>query len=121
MNIQTSCPQCSLENIYFDGSMWNCPDCGFEWIAEQSNESLQKDNVSKDEDLVRDSNGQILQAGDHVVVVKELKFKGSAGQIKAGTKVRNIRLQDDGDGHDIAGKIEGLGFVNLKSQFVRKS
>lgn len=71
--------------------------------------------------VIKDANGNILQNGDTVTVIKELRIKGGGGVVKVGTKVKNIRLQDGGDGHDIACKIEGLGAINLKSEFVRKS
>lgn len=121
MNEYNSCPQCQMDNIYFDGTVWNCPDCGFEWVPAVSQNASSLSESTESELVVKDANGQILQAGDHVIVIKELKFKGSSGQIKAGTKVRGIRIQDGGDGHNIAGKIDGIGLVNLKSQFVRKA
>jgi len=70
---------------------------------------------------VRDANGNVLAEGDSVVVIKDLKIKGSSSSVKSGTKVRNIRLADMGDGHNIACKIEGIGAINLKSEFVRKA
>lgn len=70
---------------------------------------------------VRDANGNILADGDSVIVIKDLKIKGSNSVVKGGTKVRNIRLSDAGDGHDISCKIDGLGSINLKSEFVRKA
>lgn len=73
------------------------------------------------EDLaIRDSNGTILNDGDSVIVIKDLKIKGSSSSVKSGTKVRGIRLSDGGDGHNIACKIDGIGAINLKSEFVRK-
>jgi protein PhnA len=70
--------------------------------------------------LIRDAHGQILQSGDSVIVIKDLKIKGSSSVVKGGTKVKNIRLSDGGDGHDIACRIEGFGAMNLKSEFVKK-
>ena len=70
---------------------------------------------------VRDSNGNLLADGDAVIVVKDLKVKGSSSVVKGGTKVRNIRLTDAADGHNIACKIDGIGAMNLKSEFVRKA
>lgn len=70
---------------------------------------------------IRDAHGNVLQDGDSVVVVKELRIKGSSSAVKIGTKVKNIRLQDSDDGHNIACKIEGFGAMNLKSEFVKKA
>jgi protein PhnA len=70
---------------------------------------------------IRDANGNVLVDGDSVTVIKELRIKGSSSVVKVGTKVKNIRLVDGGDGHDIACKIDGLGAINLKSEFVRKA
>lgn len=74
-----------------------------------------------DDGLIRDSNGNVLTDGDSVTVIKELRIKGSSSVVKVGTKVKNIRLVDGGDGHDIACKIDGIGAINLKSEFVRKA
>ena len=109
MSSVPACPQCTLENTYADGALWICADCGFEWTAEESAGSTL---------VVRDSNGNTLQAGDTVTVIKDLKVKGSSLVVKVGTKVKNIRLCD-GD-HDIDCKIDGIGAMKLKSEFVRK-
>ncbi len=78
-------------------------------------------NAEAEDSSVRDANGNVLQDGDSVIVIKDLKIKGSSSAVKGGTKVRNIRLTDGGDGHNIACKIDGLGSINLKSEFVRKA
>ena len=104
-----SCPQCGLENTYADGALWICPDCGHEWGADAAAEQAM---------VVRDSNGNLLAAGDTVVVIKDLKVKGSSIPLKQGTVIRNIRLVD-GD-HDIDCKIDGIGAMKLKSEFVKK-
>lgn len=70
---------------------------------------------------VRDAGGNVLADGDSVIVIKDLKIKGSSSVVEGGTKVRNIRLQDASDGHNIACKIDGIGAMNLKSEFVRKA
>lgn len=88
-----------------------CPECGHEWFA---NESDQAD----DEAVIKDANGNVLQDGDTVTVIKDLKVKGSSSSVKVGTKVKNIRLVD-GD-HDIDCKIDGFGAMKLKSEFVKK-
>jgi len=87
-----------------------CPDCNHEWDPNA---------VEEDDDIVRDANGNVLQSGDTVIVIKDLKLKGSSTVIKGGTKVKNIRLVD-GD-HDIDCKIDGIGAMGLKSEFVKKA
>ncbi len=123
MQDPTHCPKCNSVNIYPDGNLWMCPECSNEWhpstMAQQMNEEVDA-AAAADDGLVRDSNGAVLNDGDSVTVIKELKIKGATSSIKVGTKVRNIRLKDAGDGHDIACKIDGIGSINLKSQFVRK-
>ncbi|AJI56110.1 zinc ribbon domain-containing protein YjdM [Francisella philomiragia] len=103
------CPKCQSEYAYQDGEMLICPECGYEWLP----------NESADEQLVvKDSNGNLLVDGDTVTVIKDLKLKGSSQVIKVGTKVKNIRLVS-GD-HDIDCKVDGFGAMKLKSQFVKK-
>lgn len=115
----SQCPQCQAENIYEYNNLWTCPDCSFEWV-ENTQAPLESPPLeSKTE--IKDSNGQILQAGDSVIVIKDLKIKGSSSTVKGGTKIRNIKLMDTGDGHNISCKIESLGNINLKSEFVRKA
>ena len=118
----THCPKCNSENIYDDGTMWICPECAYEWsslISEASASATVEELV--DDGQIRDANGNVLQDGDSVTVIKELKIKGSSSVVKVGTKVKNIRLVDGHDGHDIACKIDGIGAINLKSEFVRKA
>ena len=105
-----NCPKCESEYTWQDGIMVVCPDCNHEWDPAVETE---------DEDVVRDANGNVLQSGDTVVVIKDLKLKGSSLVIKGGTKVKNIRLVD-GD-HDIDCKIDGIGAMGLKSEFVKKA
>jgi protein PhnA len=120
MENQTQCPKCKSENIYADGNLWICPECSHEWSAFAAKEVLEE--VSEPQDgLIRDANGNVLTDGDSVTVIKELRIKGSSSVVKVGTKVKNIRLVDGGDGHDIACKIDGIGAINLKSEFVRKA
>jgi protein PhnA len=118
MQDPTNCPKCNSENIYNDGNMWVCPECANEWSALAVKVEV-KEEVS--DGLIRDANGVVLNDGDSVIVMKDLKIKGSSSVVKGGTKVRNIRLTDAGDGHDIACKIDGLGSINLKSGFVKKA
>lgn len=118
MNIQNQCPKCSSENIYEDGSLWICPECAHEWSAQ---DVTVEESSETGPAVIKDANGNILQDGDTVIVIKDLKIKGSSSAIKGGTKVKNIRLADAGDGHDIACKIDGFGAMNLKSEYVRKA
>lgn len=118
MQAEKNCPKCNSENIYNDGNLWICPECAHEWSALATKE-IEKEEVQ--DGLTRDANGIVLTNGDSVIVMKDLKIKGSSSVVKGGTKVRNIRLSDGGDGHDIACKIDGLGAINLKSEFVKKA
>jgi len=106
------CPKCSSEYSYEDGNMYICPECGHEWVKGTVMESTDQAHV------VRDANGNLLQDGDTVTVIKGLKIKGSSSVVKVGTKVKNIRLVE-GD-HDIDCKIDGIGAMQLKSEFVKK-
>lgn len=106
-----NCPKCNSEYTYEDGRLYVCPECAYEWTSEVSNEE-------KVEKVFKDANGNILNDGDTVTVIKDLKVKGNSSSIKIGTKVKNIRLID-GD-HDIDCKIDGFGAMQLKSEFVRK-
>lgn len=114
----TGCPQCGSANVYEDGNLWVCPDCAHEWTAE---EAASLAEAAAQSGVVRDANGNVLSDGDTVTVIKDLKIKGSSSVVKVGTKVKNIRLVDGGDGHDISCRIEGFGAMNLKSEFVRKA
>ncbi|MCY1218114.1 hypothetical protein D3C81_1572840 [compost metagenome] len=112
MSALPSCPKCHSEFTYEDGGLYICPECAHEWSAQVAAPAEAEARVH------RDSAGNVLQDGDTVTVIKDLKLKGSAGVIKMGTKVKNIRLVD-GD-HDIDCKIDGFGAMSLKSEFVRK-
>ena len=107
------CPKCNSGYVYEDGAMLACPECGHEWVAGAD------EVVPENEPSVKDANGTVLSDGDAVVVIKDLKIKGSSSVVKVGTKVRNIRLVE-GD-HNIDCKIEGIGAMQLKSEFVRKA
>ena len=108
------CPQCQSEFVYADGPLLICPECAHEWPADAS---LEPEDEAKA--VIKDSVGNVLQDGDSVTVIKDLKLKGSSLVVKVGTKVRNIRLVD-GD-HDIDCRIDGIGQMGLKSEFVRKA
>jgi protein PhnA len=107
-----NCPKCNSEYTYEDGMNFVCPECGHEWNLEAENENNDNQNV------IKDANGNVLNDGDSVTVIKDLKVKGSSSVLKAGTKVKNIRLVD-GD-HNIDCKIDGFGAMSLKSEFVKK-
>lgn len=106
------CPACSSEYTYELGLLLVCPECAHEWEAAPADEtpgSVRKDAV-----------GNVLADGDTVIVTKNLKVKGNPTPIKVGTKVRNIRLVDGVDGHDIDCKVDGFGSMQLKSSVVKK-
>lgn len=113
MNVLPSCPLCHSEYTYEDGVIFVCPECSHEWARDTVEPTLEADRV------IKDANGNLLQDGDTVTVIKELKIKGSSAAVKVGTKVKNIRLVE-GD-HDIDCKIDGIGAMKLKSQFVKKA
>lgn len=106
-----ACPQCGSTFTYEDDAMYVCPECAHEWSTTAA-------ATTDDERVIKDSNGNVLQDGDTVTVIKDLKVKGSSLVVKVGTKVKNIRLVD-GD-HDIDCKIDGIGAMKLKSEFVKK-
>ncbi|MGC9541286.1 zinc ribbon domain-containing protein YjdM [Streptomyces sp. UG1] len=108
------CPECSGAYTYEMGALLVCPECGHEWSP--SEESA----AGTAAEVIKDSVGNVLADGDTVTVVKTLKVKGSPTGIKAGTKVRNIRLADGVDGHDIDCKVDGFGAMQLKSSVVKK-
>lgn len=107
------CPQCNSTYTYEDGAMYVCPECAHEWAKEGAAEPAEVRFA------VRDAVGNVLQDGDTVTVIKDLKVKGSSSVVKVGTKVKNIRLVE-GD-HDIDCKIDGIGAMGLKSEFVKKA
>lgn len=113
-----NCPQCSSEDTYADRNIWICPICSHEWGIDGASQTSEE---SPQERVVRDAFGNKLSDGDSVTVIKDLKVKGSSSTVKVGTKVKNIRIQNGDDGHDIACKIDGIGAMNLKSEFVKKS
>jgi protein PhnA len=107
------CVKCGSEYTYEDGNMYVCPECGNEWAKDRSAD--EGDNAK----VIYDAHGNVLQDGDSVTVIKDLKVKGSSLVVKVGTRVKNIRLVD-GD-HDIDCKIDGIGAMKLKSEFVKKA
>jgi len=112
MTTMPACPTCRSEYTYEDGEMYVCPECAHEWPIAAVTETVS-------ENIVRDAFGNQLTDGDSVTVIKDLKIKGSSSVVKVGTKVRNIRIVA-GD-HDIDCKIDGIGAMQLKSEFVKKA
>ncbi len=113
MSALPNCPQCASEYTYEDRGVYICPECAHEW----SHAAGELANIANAD--IKDANGNVLNDGDSVTVIKDLKVKGSSLVVKVGTKVKNIRLVD-GD-HDIDCKIDGIGAMKLKSQFVKKA
>ncbi|OGS80142.1 MAG: alkylphosphonate utilization protein [Gallionellales bacterium GWA2_55_18] len=113
MSALPKCPKCNSEFTYEDGSNYVCPECAHEWPKDAPSESGEQQRVYKD------AFGNVLVDGDSVTVLKDLKVKGSSSVVKVGTKVKNIRLTD-GD-HDIDCKIDGIGAMQLKTEFVKKA
>ena len=111
MKTLPNCPECGSEYTYEDGNLMVCPECGYEWNPEL----LEEENAEK---VFKDCNGNVLVDGDTVSVIKDLKVKGSSLVVKKGTKVKNIRLVDAD--HDIKCKIDGIGAMELKTEFVKK-
>ena len=113
MSATPPCPQCTLENTYPDGANYVCADCGFEWP--QAADAAAADDDSR---IVRDANGTVLADGDAVVLIKDLKVKGTSTVLKQGTKVKSIRLVGDGD-HEVDCRMDAGNFM-LKACFLKK-
>ncbi|WP_445116498.1 zinc ribbon domain-containing protein YjdM [Acinetobacter sp. WZC-1] len=109
------CPECQSEYTYEDGELLICPECAHEWKEGEQ-------TAAEEQHVIQDAVGNVLSDGDTVTVIKDLKIKGSSSVVKVGTKVKSIRLLPDAsDGHDIDCKIEGIGAMKLKSEFVKKA
>lgn len=110
------CPKCNSEYTYQDNLLFICPECAYEWTSENK-----KDQEKNNDDflIIKDAHGNILKDGDTVTVIKDLKIKGSSSVVKVGTKVKNIKLIE-GD-HNIDCRIDGIGAMKLKSEFVKKT
>ena len=107
-----ACPQCQSNFTYHDGSQLVCPECAYEWTEGETAAD------ADESEIVKDANGAVLQDGDTVILIKDLKVKGSSQVIKQGTKVKSIRLQEGDD--SLGSKIDGSP-MNLKSEFVKKA
>ncbi len=112
MEALPKCPQCGSEYTYEDGSLYICPECAHEW----SQEAVEEEGL-----VVKDAHGNVLQDGDSVTVIKDLKIKGSSSTVKVGTKIKTIRLVEGDDGHNIDCKIPGVGGIKIKQEFVKKA
>ena len=112
-----NCPKCASAFTYEDRGLFVCPECAHEWDAAAA-EGAPADDAPR---VIKDAVGNVLADGDSVTVIKDLKIKGSSTVVKVGTKVRNIRLVDGTGGHDIDCKIDGVGAMQLKSEFVKKA
>ena len=109
-----SCPRCTLENTYVDGGQFVCADCGHEWAR------VAVETAGEGAVVVRDCNGAVLAEGDTVVVIKDLKVKGSNVPLKQGTLIRGIRLVED-DAEHIEGNSDRIKGLVLKTCFLRKA
>ncbi|NLP30082.1 MAG: alkylphosphonate utilization protein [Clostridiales bacterium] len=111
MSEMPNCPSCNSEYTYENMDLFVCSQCAYEWNKEEDSN-----------DVIKDAHGNVLNDGDSVIVIKDLKVKGSSSSVKKGTKVKSIKLiHDASDGHDIDCKIDGFGAMKLKSEFVKKA
>ncbi|WP_423364421.1 zinc ribbon domain-containing protein YjdM [Mycoplasma sp. P36-A1] len=108
-----NCPKCDSEYTYEDGNNFVCPMCSYEWSKDEI--------VAEDEDLIKDVNGAVLQDGDSVIVIKDLKVKGSSNVIKKGTKAKSIRVILGKKDHNIDTKLDGFGAIELTAIYVKKA
>ena len=117
MSTIPNCPKCDSEYTYEEGSLYICPMCAYEWNKDAADAPEEEEAGL----VVKDANGNILQDGDSVTVIKDLKVKGSSDGIKVGTKIKSIRLVEGNDGHNIDCKVPGVGAIKLKQEFVKKA
>lgn len=117
MSTLPPCPACASVYTYESGTLLVCPECAHEWVPGASAPADGPDGGR----VIRDAVGNVLADGDSVTVIKDLKVRGSSSVVKVGTKVKGIRLVDAADGHNIACRIDGIGAMNLKSEFVKKA
>ena len=111
-----NCPKCNSEYTYEDRNLLVCPECAHEWVLGSEVETLEEENV------IKDSNGNVLADGDDIIVIKDLKIRRSSSSVKIGTKAKNIKLiHNASDGHDIDCRLDGFGAMKLKSEFVKKA
>lgn len=115
MSNYPNCPICQSTYTYEDGTNYICPECSHEWPISGASDG----SHTEEPFIVKDANGNILQDGDSITIIKDLKVKGSSSSLKIGTKVKNIRLVNED--HNIDCKIDGFGAMKLKSEFVKKN
>ncbi len=108
-----NCPKCQSEYTYEDGDLLVCPECGHEWTKGKA--------VEDEAFTLKDANGTTLRSGDDITIIKDLKIKGSSSVIKVGTKIKNIKLVESADDHNIDCKISGVGAIKIAQKFVKKS
>ncbi len=109
------CTQCASAYTYENDSLYVCPECGHEWpIHDETKNEIEQS-------VVKDAYGNILQDGDTVIIIKDIKVKGSSSALKVGIKVKNIRLVEEVNGHNIEAKVPGFGQMMLKSEIVKKT
>ena len=108
------CPKCSSKYTYESENLYICPDCAHEWSIDMPPEGVEEDLIAKD------AHGNILKDGDSVTIIKDLKVKGTSSVLKVGVKVKNIRVVEEVNGHNIDAKVKGFGEIMLKSEFVKK-
>jgi protein PhnA len=109
------CVRCHSEYTYEDGAVYICPECGHEWPIDVTTQDIQPELI------VKDAHGNLLLDGDNITIIKDIKIKGSSSVIKIGLKIKNIRVVEGADGHNIDAKVPGFGPMMLKSEFVKKS
>lgn len=115
MSTIPACPVCHMENTYEDGSNYMCADCAHEWPIHAT-----EDEPAESDGIVRDANGNPLADGDAVILIKDLKVKGTSTVLKKGTKVKSIRLGATSDGHEVDCKMDTGNFM-LKASFLKKA
>lgn len=115
MSDMPKCPKCASEYVYQDRDLYVCPECAHEWSSSVVEEVVKEEK----EKIYTDAHGTQLKDGDDIIVIKDLKIKGSSDVVKQGTKVKNIKLVDSD--HDIDCKVDGIGKMNLKTEFVKKA
>ena len=108
------CPKCGSKYTYESEGLYICPDCAHEWPIDSTSEG------AEEELIVKDAHGNVLKDGDSVTVIKDLKVKGTSSVLKVGIKVKNIRIVEEVNGHNIDAKVKGFGEIMLKSEFVKK-
>ena len=118
LETKVNCPKCHSEHAYPEGHLWTCPECFHQWNQEDA--ATAEPDAYATPGAICDAHGNVLKDGDSLTVIKDLKIKGASSVVKVGTKIRNIRLIDASDGHSIACKIDGIGAINLKPEFVKK-